>query len=300
MSKTFTSYIKCVGTGPKLNRDLSAEEMRDAMEQMLDGRAEPEQISAFLLGWRLKPESIEEYRAALKVLDERTKQSPISNGLELGYPFDGKGNHPYIFSLAAPLVAPYGITIVVNGTTLQPSKGGATVHDICTTLPIPHNLQYFDRADYCKPLNKLTNVRQKLRLRTGLNTLERLPNVGVCDTALIGIFHKPYVKKYAKIFGDRYQRLIIVKGDKGTPEVFKKSHLWVCELGKIDEIIIDPADFDIKRPTFDEKLDKEAILEMIANPSGTLQQIAKLNAAIWLFAKREALSIHEAWEMLNG
>jgi len=47
MSEKFIKYIKCVGTGPKHNRDLTSEEMNDAIEQILSGIAEPEQITAF-------------------------------------------------------------------------------------------------------------------------------------------------------------------------------------------------------------------------------------------------------------
>ena len=299
MSRSFIKYIKYVGTGPKHNRDLTYEEMHDAMAQMLDGHTSPEQTAAFLLGWRLKPESIEEFRAALKVLDEATVKSPVENGLELGYPFDGKADNPYIFTLAAPMVAPFGLNLVVSGDALRPSKGGATVRDVCSTLPLPENIHYFDRARYCKPLADLTPIRQTLGLRTGLNTIERLPNVGMCDTALIGVFHKPYVKKYVEIFADRYKRLIIVKGNEGTPEIFGKCRIWICENGGMDEIILDPADFGIAYKKSFDRIDKEEAFEMVKNPSEGLMRMAKLNAAVWLFAKGEAPSIEAGWEILQ-
>jgi len=298
MSEKFIKYIKCVGTGPKHNRDLTVEEMSDAMEQILSGIAEPEQIAAFLLGWRLKPESIEEYRTALDVLDSYTKKSTVENGLELGYPFDGKADNPYIFTLAAPMVASYGINVVVNGGALQPSKGGATVRDLYTSLTFAKTIKYYDRSDYCKPLADLTPIRTKLGLRTGLNTLERLPNVAGCDTAIIGVFHKPYVKKYYEIFGNRYKRLVIVKGNEGTPEVFGKCHIWVCENGNIEEITLDPLEFGIEYKKSFTRIDKETSLDMVKNPSEGLMQIAKLNAAVWLFAKEEAPSIKEAWDKI--
>ncbi|BDY12646.1 anthranilate phosphoribosyltransferase [Hydrogenimonas cancrithermarum] len=300
MSQRFINYIKCVGTGSKHNRDLTHEEMRDAVAQILSQEAAPEQTAAFLLGWRLKPESVEEFRAALEVLDESTVKRPVENGLELGYPFDGKADNPYIFTLAAPMVAPFGLNLVVNGGALQPSKGGATVRDVCSALPLPENIHYFDRTDYCKPLADLTPIRQTLGLRTGLNTIERLPNVGMCDTALIGVFHKPYVKKYVEIFGNRYKRLVIVKGNEGTPEIFGKCRLWVCENGNTEEILLDPADFGIEYKKSFDRIDEAEALEMVKNPSDGLMQIAKLNAALWLFAKSEAPSIEEAWTLLNG
>jgi len=300
MSEKFIKYIKCVGTGPKLNRDLSVEEMHDAMKQILSGVAEPEQITAFLLGWRLKPETIDEYRTALAVLDRYTKKESVSDGIEIGYPFDGKANNPYIFSIAASLVEPYEIEVVVNGSDIKPSKGGATVKDICTSLPKPKNLKYFDRKEYCKALDDLTPLRQKLGLRTGFNTLEKLPNVANCNAALIGVFHKPYVKKYFEIFGDRYKRVVIVKGDKGTPEIFGKCNIWVCESGDIEEININPTDFGIEYKKSSESFSKDEILKMVSNPSQELMKIAKLNAAVWLYAKERATSIESGWEIINS
>ncbi|WP_201352507.1 anthranilate phosphoribosyltransferase [Hydrogenimonas urashimensis] len=299
MSDAFIRYIKCVGTGAKHNRDLTYEEMRDAMEQMLDGRASPEQCAAFLLGWRLKPETATEFRAALDVLDENCVRKPVDNGIELGYPFDGKADNPYIFTLAAPMVAPFGIRVIVNGGALQPSKKGLTVREVCESVPLPENIRYFDQKNYCKPLADLSPIRQKLGLRTGLNTLERLPDAGGCDTALIGVFHKPYVKKYREVFAHRYRRLVIAKGNEGTPEIFGKCRVWVCEGDRCEERIVDPKRFGIDYTKSFDPITKSESLSHLASPSDTLMDIAKLNAGLWLFCKGVAQTIEEGWEMLN-
>ncbi|MDY0196169.1 MAG: glycosyl transferase, partial [Sulfurovaceae bacterium] len=47
----FFKYIHAVGTGVKGNRDLSLDESKDMMKQMLDRSVPNEQIAAFLLGW---------------------------------------------------------------------------------------------------------------------------------------------------------------------------------------------------------------------------------------------------------
>ena len=57
----FFKYIHAVGTGPKGNRDLSFDESKDMMTQILNQSVHSEQIAAFLLGWRLKPETIENF-----------------------------------------------------------------------------------------------------------------------------------------------------------------------------------------------------------------------------------------------
>jgi len=65
----FSKYIHAVGTGAKGNRDLSFDESKDMMTQVLDQSVHSEQIAAFLLGWRLKPETTEEFRGALSACD---------------------------------------------------------------------------------------------------------------------------------------------------------------------------------------------------------------------------------------
>ncbi len=300
MSRSFINYIKCVGTGAKHNRDLTYEEMLDAMRQMLNGEATPEQTAAFLLGWRLKPESVEEFRAALEAIDETSVAHPVENGIELGYPFDGKVDNPYIFPIAAKMVEPHGIEVVVCGGALQPAKGGATVKDVAEAVNLPKNLRYFDRSRYNPKLANLTPIRTRLGIRTGLNTIERLPGIAGCDTALIGVFHKPYVKKYVEIFGSRYRRLLIVKGNEGTPEIFGKCRVWLHENGETEEFTVDSAALGVEYRKSFEPIEREEGLRMLKNPSEDLVRVAALNAALWLFAKGKADSVEDAFRSLNG
>ncbi|HIP17983.1 MAG TPA: glycosyl transferase, partial [Sulfurovum sp.] len=59
--EAFLPYLKCVGTGPKRNRDLSKEEMKVVIRAFLKQEVVPEQMAAFILGWRVKGESIDEF-----------------------------------------------------------------------------------------------------------------------------------------------------------------------------------------------------------------------------------------------
>ena len=118
----FSRYIHAVGTGPKSNKDLSFDEAKDMMTQMLRQEPYSEQIAAFLLGWRLKPETIEEFKGAIAACDELTHFQKVKNSIELGYPFDGKRRNPYIFPLVAQFLEKEGINLVVYGDKLQPRK----------------------------------------------------------------------------------------------------------------------------------------------------------------------------------
>ena len=294
----FFNYIKAVGTGPRGNRNLCEVEIIDAMEQMLEQKAYPEQIAAFLLGWRLQEESNEEMCGALKAFDKYIKKVNVPNSIELGNPFDGKQKRPYLFPLIAKELKKFDLNIVVSGDYLQPAKEGITTKDTCMNLELEDNIHYFDRADYFKEFSELTQVRQRLGLRTGLNTVEKLLNPGNSKYAMTGAFHKPYVKKYLNLFGDHYEKLVIVKGEEGTCEFFGKSKYWIKENDEIKEVEINPSDFGIDYKDIWEKISIDEMKVLMENPSNELKKLVKLNAALVLFSSNRANSLKEGYELL--
>ncbi len=296
----FNKYIHAVGTGPKGNRDLSFEEAQDMMQQMLDKSIYTEQIAAFLLGWRLKPETIEEFRGAIAACDGYIQSTTVENSIELGYPFDGKAKNPYIFPLVGKVLERSKLNLIIIGDEQQPAKGGITTKDICSQIELNNNIHYFDRKEFFKELHQLTDVRVKLGLRTGFNTIEKLPRVANSEYAITGVFHKPYVKKYVDIFSDRYKRFALIQGNEGTPELFSKGRLWIAKEGTLEEFIIDPEYYGIHYKKSWEKITKEESLAQLKDPSDEYLKLATLNAAIYLFVTGNATNIDEAYEMLNG
>jgi len=295
----FFKYIHAVGTGPKGNRDLSLEESKDMMDQILNQSIPSEQAAAFLLGWRLKPETVTEFRGAIEACDTYIEKTTIANSLELGYPFDGKAKNPYIFPLVAKVLEESGLNLVLIGDELTPAKGGITIKDICTQIELNKNAHYFDRANFFPKMSDLTELRMKLGLRSGFNTIEKLPRVANSEYAITGVFHKPYVKKYVEIFSDRYKRFALIQGNEGTPELFSKGRLWISNGENLDEIIVDPANYGINYTKSWETITLEDSLNQLSNPSDEYMKLAKLNAAVYLFVSENASSIDEAWEKLN-
>ena len=297
-SKAFLPYLKCVGTGPKRNRDLSKEEMKVVMRAFLKKEVLPEQVAAFLLGWRVKGESIEEFAGAIEVFDEFIKTAPLPNSIEFGYPYDGKVKNPYIFPLTAKYLKKFDILFSLHGGLLQPAKEGTTLKEICDHILLPENIHYFDRSDYFPELYALSEIREKLGLRSSFNTIEKLLNITQSDTAIIGAFHKPFVEKYIKLFKDRYKKLIIIKGNEGTPEIFSKCTITIIENNEIAEIKVDPKEFGIDYKKSTERISLENALEQIKNPSESFIQLAKFNAAVILFLTNKVESIEEGYRQI--
>lgn len=296
----FFKYIHAVGTGEKGNRDLTLAESKDMMEQVLKQEVYPEQVAAFLLGWRLKPETTDEFRGVVEASDMFIQKRAVANSIELGYPFDGKANNPFIFPLVAKVLENSELNLVVVGDDLAPAKAGITLKEVATNIELNENLHYFDRADFFKEMHDLTPLRMRLGLRTGLNTIEKLTKVADSDYAITGVFHKPFVKKYIEAFSGRYKRLALIQGNEGTPELFSKGRLWIADGEDVEEIIVDPEYYGINYTKSWERITLLESLEQVNNPSAEFLKLARLNAAVYLFVAQKAATINEAYEKLNG
>ena len=295
----FLKYLKAVGTGVKGNRDLTFEEARDAMRMILQRQISNEEIAAFLIAWRLKPETQEELLGAFESFEECMNKTTIADSLELGYPFDGKAKNPYIFPLVAKLLQSHNLPLVISIDELQPAKAGVTTKQIAANYSCGENIHFFDRKKYFTPLHNLTTLRNKLGLRTIFNSLEKLTQVASSPYGIAGVFHTPYVKKYMQLFAPKYKRFALVSGNEGTPELFSKGHIWLSENGELQKLRIDLAHYGIIHTKATEKLSLQESLQLLENPPQHLQNIARLNAAIWLFVSEKANSIDEAFEMLG-
>ncbi len=295
----FYNYIRAVGTGPKSNRELNKEEVKDCINQILKQSAKSEQITAFLLGWRVRLESNEELKIALNVFDNYIKRVNIPNSIELGYPYDGKADNPYLFPLFAKYLKKFDLSIVVSGDYLQPAKHGITLKEVATNMTFDDNIHYFDRSDYFKELSDLSEIRNILGLRTAFNTLEKLLNPANSKYAITAAFHKPYVDKYNKLFASNYEHFVVVKGNEGTPEIFSKCKYWLNQDSQIKEYPIDPEYFGINYKKSWNRITLEESLDLLNNPSIELEKLAKLNAALLLVTAKKAKDIKDGFEMLS-
>lgn len=295
-TEAFLPYLKTVGTGPKRNRDLTKDEMKIVMRALLTKKVCPQQAGAFILGWRVKGESLDEFSASIEVFDEFVKSEPLENSIEFGYPYDGKVKNPYLFPLTAQYLQKFDLNLSFHGDLLQPAKGGITLKEICDNTPLTPNAHYYDRAIYFKELHELSDTRAKLGLRSSFNTIEKLLNITQSETAIIGAFHKPFVEKYVTLFKDRYKKLIIIKGNEGTPEIFSKCAVTIVENGEVEEIKVDPKDFGISYEKSREPISLERSLALTQNPSDGLLKLAQLNAGLILFLTGKTGSIEEGFE----
>lgn len=303
----FFKYIKAVGTGPKSNRDLTKEEIIEAIQGILEKKCESEQAAAFLMLLRVKLESEVELEGALESFEKYIKRVEIPESIELGFSYDGKTNQPYLFPLYGKLLKEFfkkhkelePFEIVISGDELQPAKKGLTVKDIATAVTLEDNIHFFDRKEYFPELSELTELRKKLYMRTVFNTVEKLLNPANSKNAITSAFHKPYVEKYTKLFASNYENFLVLKGNEGTTEVFGNFKYWVKENDELVEKTINVKDLGINYNKEFENISLEEALEVIKKPSEEITKLAKLNVAILLYTTKRVESIEKAYEMLN-
>ena len=304
---SFKRYIKAVGTGIKGNRDLSKEEIFDAIEQILLNKATPAQSGAFLIGWRTKLETNEELSGAVEALRKYIKFTEVKDSIELGYSFDGRCENPFLFPLFENILDEFykknsdvrRLNLVISGDYLQPAKVGLTTKEIFANIDKGQYLHFFDRVEYLKELSDITPLRLELGLRTAFNTVEKLLNPSLSEYGVTTAFHKPYVQKYLEIFAPYFKDVIVLKGSEGSPEVLKDGKFWRMQEGSIVEENFSLKDFGINYSREFENISLEESLNIVKNPDDEIIKLAKLNVALYLLFAKRVSSLDEAWQRLN-
>ena len=304
---SFKKYIKAVGTGPKGNRDLSKEEIIDAITLILEREVTNAQIGAFLVAWRTKLESNEELKGTIEALNKYININKIENSMKLGYSFDGRKKNPFLFPLFSEILEEFykknedieKLNLVISTDFLQPAKNGLTTKEIFDYLDLGRFLFDFNRVQYLKQLSDLTTKRHELGLRTAFNTVEKLLNPSLSEYGITTAFHKPYIQKYLDIFESQYKEVIVVKASEGSPEVFKDGKFWKKYGNKIVETSFCLKDYGVTYSKTFENITLKESLDIVKNPDDEIYKLAKFNVALYLVFANRVNSLEEAWERLN-
>lgn len=295
----FIQYLKLVGTGKKHNRNLTREEIKEAIYLILSGKVEKENIGAFLLGLRVKSETIDECIGILDAFDNFIKKISLPNSIELGFPFDGKADNPYLLPLTAKYLEHCDVNLVLCVDNFNNAKHGLTTYEISKNFQ-NKNLYFINRDQVFKELSLLNTLRENLHIRTIFNSLEKLTHFANSDTGVIGAFHMTFVEKYINMYKHKYEKFAVIKGNEGSVEIFSKTRVWIRKKDIIEEVVIDPIYYGINYQKSYKRIEKEESIKMTKEPSKELLKLAKLNAATLLYIKSdEYRSIRDAYEKID-
>ncbi|MCD1628753.1 anthranilate phosphoribosyltransferase [Marinobacter shengliensis] len=245
------------------NLDLSREEMKDVMRIVMNGEATDAQIGAFLMGLRLKSETIDEITGATEVMRELATKvavnaSPLVDIVGTG----GDGANLFNVSSAASfVVAAAGGYVAKHGNRGVSSKSGSA--DLIEKAGINLNMKPEEVARCVEQIGvgfmfapahhgamkHAIGPRRELGCRTIFNILGPMTNPAGVTRQLIGVFTRELCRPMAEVLQRLgAEHIMVVCSKDGLDEISLATVTHVAELkdGEITEYDLTPEDLGIK------------------------------------------------------
>ena len=244
--------------------DLSLPQMQDVMRDIMTGQCTDAQIAAFIMGLRMKGESLDEIEGAVRIM--RELMVPVHLG-ELRNVVDivgtgGDGANMFNVSTASAMViaAAGGHVAKHGGRAVSSSSGSA---DLLTEAGLnlaitPEQtarcirdvgIGFMFAVNHHAAMKHAITARKDVGLRTIFNILGPLTNPAGVKRHVIGVFNGQLCRPLAEVL----QRLgsehaLIVHAKDGLDEFSLATSTQVAELknGEILEYILTPEDVGLK------------------------------------------------------
>lgn len=290
-----------------LNKNLTQEELLDAIKTILEKNCHDEEAVAFLVLLKNKIKSTDDLKACLEACQSFIKKVEVPNSIELGYSFEGKGKQPFLFPLYSNVLKEFfekhtdiePFELVLSGDSASITDKKVTTNDIFKNIELEENIHFFDRKEYFEELSNLNEFRNNLHLKTVFNTIEKLLNPANSKYAITSASKKVCAENTIKLFCEDYENIVVVQGNENTCEVFDDFDYWIKKGDYIIEKSIKLEDLGIKYNKIYENLSLEDMQKLIKKQNKELMKIVKLNVAILLFTANKVESIESAYEMLS-
>ena len=244
MELTLPTLIHAIGAGAKRARNLTREEALVIARAVVGGAADPVQIGAILLAFRIKGETAEELAAFAQALGEsilppaatalatlgRAQGAPP--GLDVDCHGDGHEGRPSVIIAAACVAVAAGARVLLR-VHLGSRHSHAGLGRIAETMGLgpardaTHAVAsmnggapaLLDVETYHPRLHWLLGLRDQLGVRTAIHTASKLLDPAGFGAHLIGIFHAPFHDPVAGALGLLGSRRgLIVRAPGGLPE----------------------------------------------------------------------------------
>jgi len=296
------SAIKAVTEKQNLSRD----EMTQVMDLIMTGQATDSQIGGFLIGLRMKGETVDEVSAAASVMRElSTKVIAPDEFLVDTCGTGGDASGSFNISTASVFVtAAAGAHVAKHGNRSVSSKSGSA--DVLETAGVNLDISPEQVADCIKnvgagflfaikhhgAMKHAIGPRREMAVHTIFNVLGPLTNPASAPNQVIGVFSKDWVEPLAQVLkqlGSRH--VMIVHAEDGMDEISIGSATSVAELkdGEITTYTIQPEDFAMQRADLADIKAKDSadslkiIKSVLDNQDGPAKDIVCLNAGAAIY-----------------
>lgn len=294
---------------------LERAEAEAAFELIMDGQATPAQIGAFLMGLRIRGETVDEIAAAAAVLRAKalTIQAPEGTIDTCGTGGDASGTFN-ISTAAAIVTAACGVPVAKHGNRAVSSKSGSA--DVLTALGVDiaadqslvlqslveNNLCFLMAPRHHAAMRHVAPVREEMGLRTLFNLLGPLSNPAGTKRQLLGVFAERWLSPLAEVLGLLgAERAWVVHGSDGLDELTVTGPSAVAEWhqGRVTRFEVTPESAGLPRSPLDSLRGGDAahnaaaLRRLLEGETGAYRDVVLLNTAAALVVADKAGSLAE-------
>ena len=306
--------------------DLTTEEMKAVMRQIMTGQCSDAQVGAFLMGMRMKSETIDEIVGAVQVMRELAEPVKFdTHRLVDTCGTGGDGMNIFNVSTAAAfVVAAAGGKVAKHGNRAVSGKSGsadlleaAGVYLDLSPEQVARSVDAVGVGFMFAPVHHgamkhAAGPRRELGLRTLFNILGPMSNPAGVRHQVLGVFSKELCRPMAEVLARLgSSHVLVVHAQDGLDEVSLAAPTHVAELrnGEISEYRVQPEDFGIKSQSLIglNVEDAQGSLTLIRDALGRRKtengqkaaDMIVLNAGAALYAADVAMSFKEGVEMAH-
>ncbi len=301
-------------------RDLNSDEMTAVMREIMTGGATPAQIGGFLVGLRMKGESVAEIAAAAGVMRE------LASGVDIGgldHTVDivgtgGDASGTFNVSTASMFVAAAaGCHVAKHGNRSVSSRSGSA--DALETAGLRLDLTpeqvaqcvrevgvgFMFAPGHHAAMKHAIGPRKEMAIRTVFNVLGPLTNPAGVPNQLLGVFSDELLEPIAEVLrrlGSRH--VMVVHSRDGLDEISIGDKTEVAELkdGQVHRFSIQPEDYGVTRSSLDSirvagpEDSVKMIIGVLDNRPGAARDIVMLNAGAAIYVAGLAGSLKDGVE----
>ena len=304
------SILQTVASG----RPLSQDEAAHAVD-VLTTEATPAQMGAFLMGLRVRGETVDEIAGAARTLRDKMMPVSVSEGAIDIVGTGGDGHGTFNVSTASAIVAAgAGLKVAKHGNRSVSSLSGAS--DVLAALGVKLDCgpdavaRAVDEAGvgflwapaHHPAMKAWAAARGDLGIRTLFNLLGPICNPAGVKLHLLGVFAPEWVEPIAEVLHALgSERAWIVHGHDGLDELSTTGPTTVAELkdGRVTTFEVTPEDAGLARVTLaelkggDGAHNANALQGLLAGDPGPYRDIVLLNTAAALVVAGRAASLED-------